>query len=322
MPDLHLELHPDLLRTLACPVCGSSLGITENGRSLACSADCPRNPSRKTHLFDGAASGYLPLAPRHSGGGDSKEAVRARTAFLSHGYYAPAAEALTALVREFTPDGGLVLDAGCGEGYYSDRIAKAGYPTMGVDLSKFAVEAAAKASRARRLSAERHSPSDTLYAVGSVFELPVADGTFDTVTNIFAPCAPAEYARVLKAGCPTVPGGPTTPGGPASPVRPGGHLIVAGAGERHLFGLKELVYDDPYLNDPRRDLPAEGDGLTLVATRNVTFRITVEDPTHIAALFSMTPYYWRTSRDGRDRLESAARLETEVSFDFHVYRRT
>jgi 23S rRNA (guanine745-N1)-methyltransferase len=299
MPDLHLELHPSLVRALVCPVCGAGLHITENGCSLACTGEeSPRNPNRRTHLFDGAASGYLPLSPRHSGGGDSKEAVRARTAFLTHGYYAPAAEALVELVRAYTPADGLVLDAGCGEGYYSNRIAGAGYPTLGIDLSKFAVEAAAKAARVRRMASGQ--ASDTLYAVGSVFELPVADESFDTVTNIFAPCAPAEYARVLRSG---------------------GHLIVAGAGERHLFGLKELVYDDPYLNDPRRDLPAEGDVLTLVDTRNVTFRITVEEPTHIAALFSMTPYYWRTSRDGRERLESATRLETEVSFDFHIYRK-
>jgi 23S rRNA (guanine745-N1)-methyltransferase len=96
---------------------------------------------------------------------------------------------------------------------------------------------------------------------------------------------------------------------------------VAGAGERHLFGLKELVYDDPYLNDPRRDLPTRGDALTLVDTRNVTFRITVEEPPHIAALFSMTPYYWRTSREGHGRLAAAETLTTEVSFDLHIYEK-
>ena len=299
MPDLHIELHPGLIPALACPVCGAPLGISEDSRSLACTAAVSdRNPKGKSHLFDGAAGGYVPLAPRHSGGGDSKEAVRARSAFLNHGYYAPAATALTELVREFTPDGGSILDTGCGEGYYSNRIAEAGYPTMGVDLSKFAVDAAAKAARAHRLAVGQ-APT-TLYAVASVFELPVKDGSFDTVTNVFAPCAPAEYARALKSG---------------------GHLIVAGAGERHLFGLKELVYDDPYLNDPRRDLPAEGDGLQLMDTRNITFRITVEDPDHIAALFSMTPYYWRTGQNGHDRIKAASHLETEVSFDFHIYRK-
>ena len=299
MLDLNHELNPLLVGRLVCPVCGGALRVSIEGRSLACSGEMsPRNPKGKTHLFDGGAGGYVNLAPQHSGGGDSKEAVRARSAFLRSGYYAPAAEALAALVAEVTPEGGLVLDAGCGEGYYSGLIARTGHPVFGVDLSKFAVDAAAKVARRERN--EGGYDSRTIYAVGSVFELPVAQGSFDTLVNIFAPCAPAEYARVLKSG---------------------GHLIVAGAGERHLFGLKQLIYDDPYLNDPRRDLPTEGDRLRLLETRNVSFTITVCDPTHMEALFSMTPYYWRTGRDGHSRLAAADRLETEVSFDLHIYEK-
>lgn len=293
MLDLNRELNPRLVACLRCPVCGAPMGIQNEGRSLTCAARGGR-----PHSFDGGAGGYVHLAPQHGGGGDSKEAVRARTSFLTHGYYAPAAEAIAALVRAYTPEGGLVLDAGCGEGYYSGRISDGGFPVLGVDLSKFAADAAAKSARSRRM-ASGQAPV-TLYAVGSVFALPVADACMDTVTNIFAPCAPSEYARVLKRG---------------------GHLIVAGAGERHLFGLKRLIYDDPYLNDPRRDLPAEGDGFDLVETRNVAFTVTVTDPAHREALFSMTPYYWRTSREGHSRLAAADVLETEVSFDLHIYRK-
>ncbi len=292
MPDLFHELHPGLVSALACPVCGAPLRVAAGGGSLACTG------ASRAHCFDGAASGYIPLAPRHPGGGDAKDAVRARTAFLTHGYYAPAAEAIAAAVADCTPAGGLILDAGCGEGYYSNRLCRDGFAVMGVDLSKFAVEAAAKAARAARTAAGK-DPA-TLFAVGSVFELPVAAGAMDTVVNIFAPCAPAEYARVL---------------------RPGGHLIVAGAGERHLLGLKEILYDDPYLNDPRRDLPAEGDGLTLVDTRHITFTATVEGQAHLQALFSMTPYYWRTPREGLARLATLERLVTEVAFDLHIYRK-
>ena len=299
MLDLKQELNPRLTDTLRCPVCGAPMGVTTEGRGLACAATVnDRNPKGKTHLFDGGAGGYVNLAPNHSGGGDSKEAVRARSSFLRSGYYTPAADAIASLVRRITPQNGLVLDAGCGEGYYSGRIAEEGCPVLGVDLSKFAVDAAAKAARRERN--EGGCDSRTLFAVGSVFELPVADESFDTVTNIFAPCAPAEYARVLKTG---------------------GHLVVAGAGERHLFGLKQIIYDDPYLNDPRRDLPAEGDGFTLKETSNVTFEITVTDPDHREALFSMTPYYWRTSREGHGRLAAAEGLTTEVSFDLHVYKK-
>ncbi len=296
MTDLYQELDRGTVeRVLACPVCGAPLGIAGEGRGLACSGD---NPKGRAHCFDAGVSGYLPLAPRHSGGGDSKEAVRARSSFLRADYYRPAAAALTQIVARYTPVGGTVLDAGCGEGYYSNHIAEAGYSVLGVDLSKFAVDAAAKAARTSRLAAGKLS-SRTVFAVGSVFELPVRSASVDTVTNIFAPCAPTEYARVL---------------------RPGGYLIVAGAGERHLLDLKRLIYDDPYLNDGRSDLPKDGDAFTLVDQQTVSFTARVEGQAHVAALFSMTPYYWRTSRVGHERLSQVERLETEVSFDFFIYR--
>ncbi len=293
MPALHTELSRDLLACLSCPVCGSSMTVSLNGASLVCSGE---NPPFRAHCFDGAASGYVSLAPRHPGGGDAKDAVRARTAFLSKGHYGKAAEALVRTVTAYTPAGGCVLDAGCGEGYYSARMAAAGFHVMGVDLSKYATEAAAKAARAARGG----EASRTIYAVGSVFELPVREGSMDAVTNIFAPCAPAEFARVLS---------------------PGGHLVVVGAGERHLFGLKECLYDDPYLNDPRRDLPREDEGWALADTETVSYRIRVEGRDAIAALFSMTPYYWRTPRDSRERLSALDVLETEVAFDIRVYQK-
>ncbi len=295
MPELRIELCPGLVTSLACPVCRAPMRVSDDGRGLLCRGD---PATGRVHCFDGAASGYLPLAPAHAGGGDSKEAVRARTAFLSGGYYAPAAEAVTRAVMAHTPARGRVLDAGCGEGYYSARMVEADYRVMGVDLSKFAVEAAAKT--ARRVRTAGQDVSKTLYAVGSVFALPVQEGSFDTVTNIFAPCAPAEYARVLASG---------------------GHLIVVGAGERHLMGLKTFLYDDPYLNDPRRDLPAKEDGFVLKTVDRVSYTATVKGREHIAALFSMTPYYWRTPRDSRDRLSLIDTLETEIAFDIYIYQK-
>ena len=164
MLDLKQELNPRLTDTLRCPVCGAPMSVTAEGRGLACAATLTsRNPKGKTHLFDGGAGGYVNLAPHHSGGGDSKEAVRARSAFLRSGYYTPAAEAIASLVGEITPKDGLVLDAGCGEGYYSGRIAAEGYPVLGVDLSKFATDTAAKAARRERMN--RGQDSSTLYAV-------------------------------------------------------------------------------------------------------------------------------------------------------------
>ncbi len=289
MPDLNTLICPHILKNiLICPVCGEELYISPNGQSLLCRGTKP-------HCFDGGSSGYLPMAPRHSGGGDSKEAVRYRTTFLSKGYYQPAAEVLCELVKKYVPLDGTIIDAGCGEGYYSNMVAACGYDVLGIDLSKFAVDAAAKTAKRLQIDVPR-----TAFAVGSVFELPARDGCAHCVTNIFAPCAPASYARVLKEG---------------------GYLIVAGAGEDHLMGLKQCIYDDPYLNEGRRDLPTEADGFTLVEKITTSFDITVQGGEDLRALFSMTPYYWRTSQSGHERLAQVESLQTPVTFDFFVYKK-
>ncbi len=272
------------LRALKCPVCGA--GMEED---VTCGAGQLLCQGARKHVFDKARSGYVHLAPRHSGGGDARDAVRARTAFLSAGYYTVAAEALCELLRCHV-DSGLVVDAGCGEGYYTNHMALVAgdrYDVCGFDLSRDAVDAAAKA--ARRQDIRIH------YAVASVFELLLLDGTADAVVNIFAPCAEQEFCRVL---------------------RPGGALILLGAGERHLWGLKQTLYDDTYQNAKRADLPQR---MRLIEQRTVRDEIEVVGNEQILNLFSMTPYYWRTSSDDRRKLEGLDTLKTEISFDCRVY---
>ena len=262
----------EILSALACPVCGGGFALSENKKSLVC---------EKRHCFDIASSGYVNFCGSH--GGDSKELVRARREFLSLGYYRPIADAAVELLGKYAPEG-VVADLGCGEGYYGDIIAGAGYKLCGFDLSKPAVEAAAK----------RKNPS-AFFAVGGVFELPLKDESCAALTNIFAPCAEKEYTRVLKRG---------------------GCLIVIGAGEEHLLGLKRAIYDEPSLNTERADLPRE---LRRVETRRVKYDIDLKSNGEITQLFSMTPYFYRTDERGFARLAALDRLTTEIDVLCDVY---
>ena len=277
------------MNDIVCPICRASLGLDGSGHSLRCAG------TGKTHCFDIAAGGYVNLISGRASGGDSREAVRARTAFLEQDHYAPIADAVIDALREV---GGLtqnasVIDAGCGDGYYLNRaLDKLGCAGLGFDLSKFAVDHAAKSARRRGLS-ER-----TFYAVASVFELPVADHCADAVINLFAPCVEKEYARVLK---------------------PGGILVVVGAGEDHLYELKQAVYDEVYRNDVRADLPTE---MMLIERRQVDFEVTLERAEDIESLFSMTPYYYRTSAEGFQRLRSLTHLTTRAQADIYIYRKS
>jgi len=281
-----LNNHENIIREhFICPICRCPVEVTADGKSVKCSGD---NPKNKRHSFDFSADGYLSFGAT---GGDSKEAVAARRSFLrSTPNYKLAAESIYHTVKHYVPECKLLVDAGCGEGYYTSMLADLSESTVGFDLSKFACSAGAKQAR-------RDEKQGLLFATASVFELPLADGCADAVTNIFAPCAEEEYNRVLKDG---------------------GYLFVVGAGKNHLMGLKRVMYEDVYENGPRADLPKNMEHVECVISH---YEMNISGKENIAALFSMTPYYWRTSEADKQKLASIESLETEIEFEINVYKK-
>jgi 23S rRNA (guanine745-N1)-methyltransferase len=211
---------------LACPVCGRALadggrGDSERGGSARCS---------EGHSFDYARSGYINLTRGSGGGrvGDTAEMVRARAEFLATGHYGRVAEAVARAASEGVGDGRrsrsgepwagapIVAEIGSGTGYYLNAVVRtltdeAGPPNCayGFDLSKAAVDRAA-----------RDHP-DLRFAVADGEDgIPLLDSSADLVLSAFAPRPAAELGRV---------------------TRPGGSLIVAFAGPRHLERLRERL---------------------------------------------------------------------------------
>lgn len=268
---------------LACPVCGAGLALTDDGRSAACTG-------ARRHLFDFAADGYINLYTSRASGGDSGECIAARNAFLSGGYYEKISDGVNKLLDKYAPKDARVLDAGCGEGYYTLRMARGGRKAFGFDLSKNGVRIAAKAAKRGSVPA--------FFGVASVFALPVLSESMDAVTTIFAPCAEEEYARVLK---------------------PGGVLILAGAGKDHLIDLKRAVYENAYENEGRRDLPAEK--FELLEETRVTYGITLKSGKDIENLFAMTPYFYRTSSNDKAKLRDFSSLYTKIDVELFIYKK-
>lgn len=168
------------LSLFICPVCGGPL---EKGKGV-CRCE-------KGHSYDIASEGYLYLLPpnkKHSKlPGDDKQMVAARRAFLQSGLYGLFGGVLCGLVKDAVKGrrNPFVLDAGCGEGYYTGRMAEelgkeAPCRIAGFDISKFAVKAAAK----------RYAGIE--FAVASAFGIPVADASADCLTDVFAPIVPGE----------------------------------------------------------------------------------------------------------------------------------
>ncbi len=273
----------EIISKMKCPICGAEQELLQGGNiSLVCKG------ARK-HCYDLSAKGYVNMMPSgYTDSGDSKAAVMARKNFLDLGYYRPAAEALCEAICSNLPKDAFVIDAGCGEGYYSTAIAQRGFYVAGADISKHAAEAAAKRGAAMGLD-------NAFFTVGSVFALPFADKSADCVVNIFAPCAEDEFSRVLKDG---------------------GRLFVVYAGIEHLMGLKSVIYEKTKENDGRADMPKN---MRLVGEKRVRHDMTVSGNDNILALFSMTPYYWRTSPADRDKLCGIDILTTEVDMVIAEY---
>ena len=268
------------LAMLRCPVCTASMQADEALKSCRCMG-------ARTHTYDFARSGYLNLTRPGDGEGDLREAINARRLFLGSGYYEPLSNQINHILGELNAK--TVLDAGCGEGYYTNRMATTDRAVLGVDLSRAGIDAAAKQAR--------QNGTNAAFAVGSIFSIPVGDVTCDVVTNLFAPCCEGEFARVLKED---------------------GYLILVGAGERHLMGLKEVLYENPYLNPGRADLPTQ---MKEIDRKRLTYTVTVEGREAIEALFSMTPYYWRTSEADHAKLNHIDSLTTELDFDIFTYKK-
>ncbi len=272
-----------------CPLCGSSL--TLEGGVFSC---------MDGHRFDLSSAGYVNLLRpgklRNRSSGDDKGMVTARTRFLSADYYKPNRDAIIDAIRELLPNGGTVLDAGCGEGYYTNGIARElpGVNVIGIDASKHATEAAAKSAR-RMGVAER-----TAYATASLAAMPIPDKSVDLILSFFSPCDYNEFARVLKEG---------------------GRVLIGSAGKDHLHELKEVLYGEGNVRDNEKFLHGEraaGSGLTFASEKTVRYQSRILGGEHINALFSMTPYYWRTPRAGAEALALLQELTVTVEVDLTV----
>lgn len=273
-----------------CPVVGG------DGEPLVFDAEHRAWSCAHGHVFDVAREGYVNLLVTHQRRnrppGDSAEMVRRRRRLLDEGHYAPLRDAVVeALEGALAPRAAgdaprRIVDAGCGEGYYSrpwpDRL---GVVVAAVDIAKAAVRAAA------RRSAE---PGRVEYAVASVYDLPLPDAWADGLVSVFAPIDSSSFDRVLQ---------------------PGGVLVTVTPGPRHLWQLKEHLFARPEEHPVDPPLPDPID------VRRVTYAIDLKGEGTAGDLLGMTPYVWYLDQATRDRVEALTRLSTEVDFLVAVYRR-
>ncbi|MGV6850888.1 MAG: putative RNA methyltransferase [bacterium] len=254
---------------------------------------------KNRHHFDIAKQGYVNLLnvqhKKSKQPGDSKEMVAARRDFLNAHYYQPLADKIVdfMLAEERASTLISVLDAGCGEGYYLDYLesqrsaAGAQGEYIGVDISKWAVLAAAKRSRNCR------------WFVASNRQLPFPDASFDWIVCGFGFPVWNEFYRLLK---------------------PEGKVLLLDPADGHLGRLKSIIY--PRCAESVKSEAGEDKAKAQFEHQlqeNVKFQFELTSNIQMSNLLKMTPHYFKAPRDGVDKLLSNNELSETVKVDFNLY---
>ena len=169
----------ETIALLRCPLCGGAL--VRSGGSLVCA---------KRHCFDVARQGHVNLVPAQRESFYRRELFESRAAVFAAGVFAPVVRAIGETIDRYVQAGRPVLvDAGCGEGYYTKNVCPGRDMTrIGFDLSKEAVKLAARGQ------------SGASFLVADLANIPLAGGCADVLLDVFTPANYAEFARVLKPG--------------------------------------------------------------------------------------------------------------------------
>lgn len=237
-----------ILHLLRCPLCGGAFSRKDS--SLICS---------KRHTYDIARQGYVNFVPGQRDMFYKKELFESRARVFESGVYAPVVERLSqALNAYLTGENPVMVDAGCGEGYYAKAVCPGRAMTrIGFDLSKEAVRLAARGEK------------KAAFFAADLGNIPLADGCADAVLDIFTPANYAEFRRVLK---------------------PGGLLVKLAPRSGYLQELRELA--SPQLRHQSYDgVDVERyahEKMRMIAQETITYTVDVTQET-VFHLARMTP---------------------------------
>lgn len=280
---------------LKCPNCSAVLNKIDK------SYKCENN-----HTFDISKYGHTNLLLSNQKNskmpGDNKDMVLARKMFLEEGYYSGISDKVNELVDFYIHEKLEkaseinILDTGCGEGYYTERLRRnleekglvCEINIYGLDISKEAIISAAKTYKKIE------------WLVASATHLPFLNESLDFIICMFAKIVPEEKIRCLKKG---------------------GKLIVVSTGENHLQELKQVVYDEV-----KKDfyLPALDENLKEfkhLKTVNTNYKTLIKNSKSIENLFNMTPYRWRSPESGVKKLFSLSELEVTVEVNIDIFEK-
>jgi 23S rRNA (guanine745-N1)-methyltransferase len=282
---------------IKCPVCNCAL--VKQSQQFSCGR----------HHYDLAKEGYVHLNQNYKEtAGDSKEMMQSRRDFLNLNHYEILVDYIVSLLNEeFRQSEVTVLDIGCGEGYYLDRILKKINATpcevtlleskcrpdeaitwtfIGLDISKMGIKFAAKRNRSIE------------WLVANSANLPIMNHSMDFVVSIFSIYNVQEVCRVLKKS---------------------GYMLVVRAGENHLIELRQIIY--PEIIEKNKSAIYDDHYLDCIKEETLTAKVKLVGTESILKLLEMTPHYWKIKAEGKDALKKYTELAITLDFKLSLLKR-
>ena len=261
-----------------CPLCHEALNLTDK------TYRCENN-----HSFDLAKQGYVNLLPvqfKHSKApGDNKAMVIARRAFLDKGFYQPLVDKMLELYQKYGEQNAPLLDAGCGEGFYTHQHKELDNQVYGVDIAKETIKIAAKRYK------------NCHFSVGTLSKLSFADSYFAWVVSVYAPILETEFTRILKNE---------------------GYLLTVTPAQQHLFELKSLIYQEAKEHDLNKS-PIKH--LTLIEEQKLTYPMHFNNSDDVLNLLAMTPFAFKTTAQLIEQLKSLTSFTCQADFVLRLYKK-
>lgn len=277
-------MRPTYPNNIACPI--DSTALVERQGQLCCA---------EGHRFDIARHGYVNLLPvqhkKSKQPGDNKEMVAARTHFLNTHFYQPIADKLNNILLSLLVQAErtyCVLDAGCGDGYYLDETIKAltqkNITAIGVDISKYAIMAAAK-----------RNPQLT-WLVGSNKQLPVLPHSIDVILSVFGFPSIDGFAQALNSQ---------------------GNVIVVEPNSQHLIELRKLLYDE-IEQAPNKKKSLASPLFDVISIEDITYKTKPLTNMELVNLLKMTPHFYRAPKEAIERVCQQSHISVTVDVSFKV----
>lgn len=162
-----------------CPICRSHLKLKE--KSLKC---------ENNHSFDIAKQGYINLLMNSKKQKlYDKSSFENRRLILENGFYDHILKEILVFLKNNSIS--KILDIGCGEGYYSNKIDQLSPQSLEIfsfDIAKDSIVLATKEDL-------RHS---IRWFVSDLADLPIQDYSMDCILDVFSPANYNEFNRILR----------------------------------------------------------------------------------------------------------------------------